>query len=156
MGAPIQHLRNGPMGLRSHPTGKGHPRSQALGAGAGSQLPAHPQPRDKCSRSRSSGWEGGGGRGCGCLPHNTPTPQPHLLALPDKGLPPGKRSLLRVRRVTLPARVDRRFMQPAKSGNTHVFLIILVLTKVMSRTHQSCEIKKVLVPRVLQLRRRAF
>lgn len=47
-------------------------------------------------------------------------------------------------------------MQPAKSGNTHVFLIILVLAKVMSRTHQSCEIKKVLVPRVLQLRRRAF
>lgn len=46
-------------------------------------------------------------------------------------------------------------MQPAKSGNTEVFLIILVLAKGTGRAHQSREIKKkVLVLLVLQRRRR--
>lgn len=46
-------------------------------------------------------------------------------------------------------------MQPAKSGNTEVFLIILLVpAKVTGRAHQSLEIKKVLVLLVLQRRRR--
>lgn len=46
-------------------------------------------------------------------------------------------------------------MQPAKSGNTEVCLIILlVLPKVTGRAHQSQEIKKVPVLLVLQRRRR--
>lgn len=48
-------------------------------------------------------------------------------------------------------------MQPAKSGNTEVFLIILVLAKGTGRAHQSREIKKVLLLLVFQgRRRRAF
>lgn len=69
----------------------------------------------------------------------------------EAGLPPSPESTLP------PASVDRRFTPPAKSGNTEVFLIILVLAKGAGRAHQSREIKKVPVLLVLQRRRgRAF